>query len=124
VGAGRGGGGKSGAEAVRGGLGRPPLARRVSIDVVTEGRDTVSYDDLSDNAAIAAINDPLVAFSIVGGATALPAATTGVPLAGGRPAGPAIGLAGGAAPAPPPETPPVPRGAGGLAPQVDPAAPP
>jgi hypothetical protein len=96
-----------------------PLARRVTIDVVTEGRDTVTYADLPDDASIGAISDPLVAFGIVGGATALPDATDGVPLAGGRPAGPALTLAGDGSPAPLLEIQPAPGVTDTLALQVD-----
>ena len=96
-----------------------PLARRVSIDVVTEGRETSTYANLADNASIAAIVDPLVAFSVIGGATALPDATPGVPLAGGRPVGPALMLAGDSGSAPLLEIQPVPGVVGTVALQVD-----
>lgn len=95
------------------------LRRRVSIDVVTEGRETVTYPDLPDNASIAAITDPLVAFAVVGAATALPDATTGVPLAGGRASGPALALAGDASSAPLLEVQPVAGTTGAVALQVD-----
>ena len=76
------------------------LARHVHIDVIEEGRDTSNYLNVPDLNSIAAINDPAVAFSIVGGATQLPDATTGQALSGGREAGPELDLAGdgGAAP--------------------------
>ena len=71
-----------------------PLARRVTIEVITEGRETSTYADLPDLAAIAKIVDPVVAFAAVDGATALPDADPGTPLAGGRGSGPALPLAG------------------------------
>src|SRR5262245_43194846 len=71
-------------------LSSTPLARRIDIDVVAEGFDTAVYTNLADNASIAAISDPRVAFSVVGGATALPDAVDGVPLHSGRDPGPAL----------------------------------
>lgn len=70
------------------------LARRVTVEVVTEGRETQSYPDLPDMAAIIAINDPAVGFTALGGATALPDASDGVGLAAGRAEGAALRLAG------------------------------
>jgi hypothetical protein len=96
-----------------------PLSRRVTIDVVTEGRETATYADLPNNAAIAAISDPLVGFAVVGAATALPDATAGVPMVGGRPAGPALMLAGDASSAPLLEIQPVSGAIGALALKVD-----
>ena len=89
------------------------------IDVVTEGLETATYPDLPDNAAIAATNDSLVGFNVIGGATALPDATAGVPLAGGRAAGPALMLLGDASSAPLLEIQPVSGVIGALALQVD-----
>lgn len=76
------------------------LARRITIDVVTEGRETQTYPDLADMAAVAAINDPLVGFAPVGGAATLPDANDGVTLAAGRGEGAALRLAGDAGPEP------------------------
>ena len=73
------------------------LRRRVNVEVVAEGRDTQTYSHLGDPGAIAAITDPVVSFSVVGGATALPSANDGVNLTGGRGKGPALLLAGDAA---------------------------
>jgi hypothetical protein len=70
------------------------LERRVDLSVFTEGRDTRTYPDLSTPADIAGISDPGVAFGVVGGATALPDADQGVPLAAGRNKGPALELTG------------------------------
>lgn len=77
-----------------------PLARTVSIDVITEGRETASYEDLPDLAAIAAITDPVVRFTAVEGATALPEPNEGVPLTGGRSRGRALALVGDTRPEP------------------------
>ena len=66
------------------------IASTVSIDVVTEGGETATYADLAATD-IAGIDDPLVTFSAIGTAT-LPDATAGVPLAAGRPKGPALPL--------------------------------
>lgn len=96
-----------------------PLTRRVNIDVVTEGRETATYADLPSSAAIAAVSDPLVGFSVVADATALPDATAGVPLAGGRAAGPALLLVGDASSDPLLEIQPVAGVTGTLALQVD-----
>src|SRR5262249_49666872 len=57
--------------------------------------------------------------AIVGGATALPDATTGMPLAGGRPSGPALMLIGDASSAPLLEIQPVSGAPAALALQVD-----
>lgn len=99
--------------------GPSPLARRVSIDVVTEGRETVTYADLADTAAIAAIADPLVAFAIAGGATALPDATAGAPLSGGRMRGSALAVAGDGGSDPLLEIQPTADAAGVIAVQID-----
>lgn len=72
-----------------------PLARRVTIEVVTEGRDTATYANLADLDAIAAISDPIVAFSVVGAATQLPDVNPGVNLKAGRNKGPALPLSDG-----------------------------
>lgn len=74
-----------------------PLPRRINVDVITEGRDTVTYSNLSNLAAIAAIADPLVSFSIVGAATQLPDVSPGTGLKGGRNKGPALALTDGVA---------------------------
>lgn len=68
------------------------LSRRVTIEVVAEGRDTQNYEDLADLAAIEAINDPTVRFAAVEGATSLPDADTGAPLVGGRARGRALAI--------------------------------
>lgn len=70
------------------------LARRVTIEVITEGRDTSTYPNLKDLNAITAISDPVLAFSIVGDATQLPDVNPGVGLRGGRNKGPALELLG------------------------------
>lgn len=70
------------------------LTRRVDIDVITEGSPTSSYSGLSDLSVIPAINDALVAFTAVAGASALPDASPGIPLSGGRAKGPALALVG------------------------------
>ena len=70
------------------------LNRRVDIDVVGEGVDTSTHAGLENLDAIKGLNNPLVRFDVVGGATALPDATAGDPLQGGRDAGPALGLRG------------------------------
>ena len=76
------------------GLGITQLKRRVDIDVIAEGRDTQTYPGLADLVAIAAVNDPVVSFTVVQGATALPDADDGVNLAGGRGKGAALELVG------------------------------
>jgi hypothetical protein len=70
------------------------LRRRVTLDVITEGKDTGRYEDLADLAAIAAISDPQVQLSALELATQLPDANEGVPLQGGRNKGPALALLG------------------------------
>jgi hypothetical protein len=75
-------------------LAQTPLTRRVTIEVVTEGRDTSTYSNLADLTAIAAISDSVVAFSTVEGATQLPDANTGVGLTAGRNKGSALALIG------------------------------
>jgi hypothetical protein len=73
-------------------LASTPLARRVDISVFAEGRDPRHYTDLPDMPAIVAINDPLVAFSAIGGATNLPDANAGIALSGGRNRGASLQL--------------------------------
>jgi len=73
------------------------LPRRVTIDVITEGRDTATYEDLATLAEIAAIGDSLVAFSVVGAATQLPDANSGTNLRAGRNKSPALLLTDGVA---------------------------
>jgi hypothetical protein len=76
-------------------LAATPLARHVTIDVIAEGRDTSTYPDLADLAAVTAINDPVVTFTAVAGATQLPDVnTTGVGLRGGHNRGAALALVG------------------------------
>ena len=70
------------------------LQRRINIEVVSEGTETTRYSNLSDLAAVASINDPMVAFSVIGAATALPDPDPGEPLRGGRDKGPALMLTG------------------------------
>jgi len=72
-------------------LAKTKLSRRVTIEVVTEGGETKTYADLASLEAIAAIDDPIVAFekkALAG----LPDATKGIPLEGGRAKGPALPL--------------------------------
>ncbi len=76
------------------------LARRVSIDVVTEGRDTSTYANLGTLDAIAALSDPIVSFSVVGSATQLPDVNPGGNLKAGRNKGPALPLTDGVSAAP------------------------
>lgn len=92
-----------------------PLPRRVNIDVITEGRDTATYSNLPTLAAIAAISDPLVSFSIVGAATQLPDINTGTNLKSGRNKGPALSLTDGVASDPLLEIVPAPGVSGNLA---------
>jgi hypothetical protein len=69
------------------------LARRVTIEVITEGRDTASYPNRESLAAIAAISDPVVSFGVVAAATQLPDVDAiGVGLRAGRNQGPALEL--------------------------------
>ena len=70
------------------------LQARINIEVVSEGTETTRYSNLSDLAAVASINDPMVAFSVIGAATALPDPDPGEPLRGGRDKGPALMLTG------------------------------
>jgi len=70
------------------------LQRRINVEVVAEGAETTQYANLGDLNAVAAISDPLVGFSIVGNATALPDVNPGEPLRGGRDKGPALMLGG------------------------------
>ena len=71
-----------------------PLERRVDVEVAREGRDPAVHPGIGTLASIAAINDPLVGFSIVGAATQLPDSDEGVALQGGRNRGPALALLG------------------------------
>lgn len=73
-----------------------PLARRIDIEVSTEGRESRHYRNLSESAAIKPIDDPVVEF---GDATKLPDAGA-YPLTGGRNKGPALLLKGDVAPDP------------------------
>jgi hypothetical protein len=75
-------------------LAQTALARRVTIEVITEGRDTATYPNLPNLNAITAISDPVIAFSIVAAATQLPDVNAGVGLGGGRNKGPALELLG------------------------------
>lgn len=92
-----------------------PLARRVTIEVVTEGRDTATYANLADLTAIDEISDPIVSFTVVGGATHLPDAAPGVNLKGGRNKGPALPLTDGVSAEPLLEIVPAPGAKGQLA---------
>lgn len=69
------------------------LARRVTIELITEGADNREYANLANMDAIAAITDPVVSFSAVGGATQLPDAGE-TRLQGGRGRGLALFLNG------------------------------
>lgn len=89
--------------------------RRVDIDVIAEGRDTQTYKHLGDNNAIAAISDPVVRFTVINAATALPSTIDGVNLTGGRGKGPALPLTGDAGDAPMLEIVPAPGAKGTLA---------
>ncbi|MEN3333452.1 MAG: hypothetical protein V7641_2817 [Blastocatellia bacterium] len=71
-----------------------PLKRRVDVSVISEGRDTGLYTGLEEVAAIAAINDPVVAFTAINNATQLPTANDGINLTGGRNKGAALPLPG------------------------------
>jgi hypothetical protein len=68
------------------------LKRRVDISVTTEGRDTATYANLADRAAIVAISDPVVAFTAIENATKLPKSIAGANLVTGRNKGPALTL--------------------------------
>lgn len=92
-----------------------PLPRRVNIDVITEGRDTTTYPNLGSLADIAALSDPMVKFSIVGAATALPDVNAGANLEAGRDKGPALALADGVSSDPLLEIVPAPGVGGALA---------
>jgi hypothetical protein len=74
-----------------------PLPRRVTLEVITEGRDTATYSNLATLADIVAISDPLVAFTLVEGATQLPDNNTGALLKSGRNKGAALPLTDGIA---------------------------
>jgi hypothetical protein len=76
------------------------LERRVEVTVFPEGRDPRRYEGFATPAAIAGINDTLIAFSVVGGATSLPDANEGLALASGRNRGPALALVGAGSDAP------------------------
>jgi hypothetical protein len=71
-----------------------PLARRVTLEVITEGRETATYANVATLDDIAAIRDTIVAFATVDGATLLPNANAGVGLIGGRNKSPALRLRG------------------------------
>jgi hypothetical protein len=73
-------------------LAATPLGRRVTIEITAEGRDTSTYPDLADMAALTALTDPVVTFSAVNAATQLPDANDGIPLRGGRNKGAALQL--------------------------------
>lgn len=70
------------------------LKRRVTIEVLGEGRDTATYADLPTPEAVEAVNDPVVRLTRVQGATKLPDTNQGVALAGGRNKGSALSLGG------------------------------
>lgn len=74
-------------------LASTPLPRRVTIQLTTEGTDVREYSNLANVDAIAAIADPIVAFSAAPGATQLPDAVE-TRLLGGRNRGPALFLTG------------------------------
>jgi len=76
-------------------LASTPLGRRVDVTVFAEGRDPQRYEGLASSAAVAAIENQLVAFALLGGDPPLPAASAGVALAAGRNQGPALALAAG-----------------------------
>jgi len=67
------------------------LRPRVDMDVLREGQDPRTYQHLETLDQIAAIDDPLVRFSIVGAATQLPGPAE-VPLTGGHDRGAALAL--------------------------------
>ncbi len=71
-------------------IGATSLVPRVDVLVFVEGQDTAVYAGLADLDAIVAINDPMVRFEAVEGATSLPDPVDGVRLAGGRNAGPSL----------------------------------
>jgi len=70
------------------------LERRVDVEVAREGRDPAVHTGLATLQSIAALTDPLVNFSIIGGATQLPDSNAGFSLQGGRNRGPALALIG------------------------------
>src|SRR5262245_15384258 len=76
------------------------LKRRVDLEVITEGRDTATYNDLSSMDEIVAITDPVVELNAINAAAQLPDANDGVNLAGGRNKGAALALIGDASNAP------------------------
>ena len=76
------------------------LQRRVDVTVFAEGRDPRVHDGLGSVADIASVSDSGVAFSAVGGASALPDANDGIPLTSGRNKGPALALVGAASDSP------------------------
>jgi hypothetical protein len=80
--------------AVPSALAATQLRRRVDINVIAEGRDTQTYRHLDTVDAIAGISDPVVKFSVIGGATNLPSANDGVNLTGGRGKGASLLLTG------------------------------
>lgn len=91
------------------------LRRRVTVEVIAEGRDTATYANLPDIEAIRAINDPVVSFSIIAAATQLPDSNDGIPLQGGRNRGPALLLIGATSDQPLLEIVPAPRAPAALA---------
>lgn len=68
------------------------LERRIDVTVHAEGRDPQRFQDLATLDAVAAIQNPLVQFTKVGAATALPGSNNGVALAAGRDKGRALAL--------------------------------
>lgn len=75
-------------------LGATALRRRVDLLLLAEGRDAEIYAGLATLDAIAAASSPSVQIEKIGAATGLPDNTDGVPLIGGREAGPALFLLG------------------------------
>lgn len=71
-----------------------PLKRRIDLEVITEGRDTATYANLSGMDEVTAITDPVVAFTAINAATQLPDANDGANLVGGRNKGAALALSG------------------------------
>jgi hypothetical protein len=75
-------------------LNSTPLARRVDVQVRSQGRDPAIYADIADLGGLAAVSDPLVSFTAVDAAAKLPDADQGIPLSAGRDRGPALELTG------------------------------
>lgn len=73
-------------------IGPEALLRQVTMQVVSEGQDTRTFEDLADLAEIEAINDAVVRFAAVPAASALPDAFPGAPLVGGRARGRALAV--------------------------------